>query len=106
MKIAIIFFLLFPCLVFAQKTSKDKQPASDTLSTTLTDSENSIIKEYEDQYKSVTADAQRQQAVYQQQLKQIADAYRSILKMKVESLGGDSKKYFDVKIGKLFYIKK
>lgn len=111
MKIVLVLLFL-PCMAFAQKKSSTLEhpithvSLNDTLTIELTDIENAILKEYMDQYNDITNTAQQQQKLSQQRLQQIADAYRNVVKMKIESIGGDSKKYFDVKDKRLIYLGK
>lgn len=97
MRIAALL-LLIPCLSFAQKK---ETPKSDTLTVEMKASEVDIIDTQVQQYNKVMQEIQERQ----QRLREIEANYNNLLRMKVEAIGGDSKKYFTLKDKKLYYMK-
>jgi hypothetical protein len=98
LKIAALL-LLIPCLTFAQK--KDDKQKSDTLSVELKASESELLAASVQQYNQILQQMQQ----LEQRKQEVQATYTNLLRMKVEAVGGDSKKYFDLKGTKLYYLK-
>lgn len=93
--------LLIPALSFAQK----KVEKQDTISVELKEPELAILNEYEREHTQLQQQMQQQVQLMQNELKRIQDNYRRALKILVEGKGGDSKKWFDMKDKKIYYLK-
>lgn len=98
-KLLVVIIMGCSTLTYAQK--KKDLVTSDTLKFRMSASEMSILSEYESNYRLMQQNIQ----VIQESMEQLKKSYGDLLKFKVESLGGDSKKMHYVKSDTIYFIK-